>query len=198
MQVCVPTTPAQVFHMLRRQMVRPMRKPLIVMSPKSLLRHRLATSALEEFTNGSFQPVIGEVDDLDPEGIEIVVVCSGKVYYDLIEARRARGLTNVAVIRLEQIYPFPGELFDQAIDEYTNVKRIIWCQEEPQNQGAWRQIRHRFRTQISKGKKLFYVGRASSAAPSVGFYPVHVKQQETLVDEALTGNINPNMNRRTL
>ncbi len=198
MQVCVPTTPAQVFHMLRRQMVRPMRKPLIVMSPKSLLRHRLATSALEEFTNGSFHPVIGEVDDLDPEGIEIVVVCSGKVYYDLIEARRARGLTNVAVIRLEQIYPFPGEQFDQAIDEYTNVKRIIWCQEEPQNQGAWRQIRHRFRTQISKGKKLFYVGRASSAAPSVGYYPVHVKQQETLVNEALTGNINPNMNRRTI
>ncbi|MCP3867065.1 MAG: 2-oxoglutarate dehydrogenase E1 component [Gammaproteobacteria bacterium] len=197
MQICIPTTPAQVFHMLRRQMIRPMRKPLVVFTPKSLLRHRLATSALEEFTGGEFQPVIGEVDDVNPKEIDILIVCSGKVYYELLEARRARGLRNVAIVRIEQLYPFPEKQFDKAVDKFTEVKRIIWCQEEPQNQGAWRQIRHRFRTQISKGKKLFYVGRASSAAPSVGFYPVHVQQQDTLIDEALTGRINPNMNRRT-
>jgi len=179
-------------------MIRPMRKPLVVMTPKSLLRHRLATSALDEFTKGAFQPVIGEIDDLDPEGVEIVIVCSGKVYYELLEARRARGLQNVAIIRLEQLYPFPGEQFDQAFERYTRVKRLIWCQEEPQNQGAWRQIRHRFRTQIDKGKKLYYVGRGSAAAPAVGYYPVHNRQQETLIDEALTGRINPNMNRRTI
>ncbi len=196
-QVCVPTTPAQVFHMLRRQMIRPMRKPLIVMTPKSLLRHRLATSSLEEFTQGEFQPVIGEADDIDPQGVEHIVVCSGKVYYELIETRRARNLRNVVIIRLEQLYPFPRTLFDQVIDRYTRVKRLIWCQEEPQNQGAWDQIKHRFHTQLDKGRKLFYVGRPASAAPSVGLYPVHVQQQEILIDEALTGRINPSMNRRT-
>ncbi len=196
-QVCVPTTPAQVFHMLRRQMIRPMRKPLVVMTPKSLLRHRLATSSLDEFTTGAFQPVIGEVDDLDPNEVEHIIVCAGKVYYELLEARRARGLRNVAIIRLEQLYPFPREQFDQAINCYTSTERLIWCQEEPQNQGAWDQIKHRFHTQLDQGKQLFYVGRPASAAPSVGFYPVHVQQQETLIDEALTGRINPSMNRRT-
>jgi 2-oxoglutarate dehydrogenase E1 component len=196
MQVCVPTTPAQVFHMLRRQMLRPMRKPLIVMSPKSLLRHRLATSALDEFIKGEFQPVIGEIDDLDPNEVEHVVVCSGKVYYELLEARRARGVGNVAIIRIEQLYPFPREIFDAIIDQYTQVDRIIWCQEEPQNQGAWDQIKHRFHTLLDKGKHLYYVGRPAAAAPAVGYYPIHVQQQETLIDEALTGNINPSMNRR--
>ncbi|MCP4992957.1 MAG: 2-oxoglutarate dehydrogenase E1 component [Gammaproteobacteria bacterium] len=197
MQVCIPTTPAQIFHMLRRQMIRPLRKPLIVMSPKSLLRHRLATSPLEDFTSGTFQPVIPEVDDLDPEGVEHTVICSGKVYYELLEARRARGLTNVALIRLEQLYPFPREIFDQTINHYSNCKTLIWCQEEPQNQGAWDQIKHRFHTQFDLGKSLWYVGRPAAAAPAVGYYPVHVKQQETLIDEALTGRINPAMNRRT-
>ncbi|TVO75265.1 2-oxoglutarate dehydrogenase E1 component [Sedimenticola selenatireducens] len=196
MQVCVPTTPAQVFHMLRRQMLRPMRKPLVVMSPKSLLRHRLATSALEEFTKGGFQSVIGEIDDINPDDVEHIVICSGKVYYELLEARRARGLKNVALIRLEQLYPFPREIFDEIIDQYTKVDRLIWCQEEPQNQGAWDQIKHRFHTQLDKGKHLYYVGRPAAAAPAVGFYPIHVQQQETLIDEALTGRINPSMNRR--
>jgi len=196
-QVCVPTTPAQVFHMLRRQMIRPMRKPLIVMTPKSLLRHRLATSSLEEFTQGEFQPVIGEADDIDPQGVEHIVICSGKVYYELIETRRARNLRNVVIIRLEQLYPFPRTLFDEVIDRYSQVKRLIWCQEEPQNQGAWDQIKHRFHTQLDKGRKLFYAGRPASAAPSVGLYPIHVQQQEVLIDEALTGRINPSMNRRT-
>ncbi|MCB1857290.1 MAG: 2-oxoglutarate dehydrogenase E1 component [Gammaproteobacteria bacterium] len=195
-QVCIPTTPAQVFHMLRRQMIRPMRKPLIVMTPKSLLRHRLATSSIDEFTQGEFQPVIGEIDELDPAEVEHIVVCSGKVYYELLEARRARGLRNVAIIRLEQLYPFPRDQFDHVIDRYINAQRLIWCQEEPQNQGAWDQIKHRFHTQFDKGRKLFYVGRPASAAPAVGYYPVHVQQQDTLIDEALTGRINPQMNRR--
>lgn len=196
-QVCVPTTPAQVFHMLRRQMLRPMRKPLVVMSPKSLLRHRLATSALDEFTRGEgFLPVIGEIDDLNPDEVDHIVVCSGKVYYELLETRRARGLRNVAIIRIEQLYPFPREIFDSMIDQYTRVTRLIWCQEEPQNQGAWDQIKHRFHTQLDKGKNLYYVGRPAAAAPAVGYYPIHVQQQETLIDEALTGRINPSMNRR--
>jgi len=197
MQICVPTTPAQVFHMLRRQMVRMMRKPLVVMSPKSLLRHRLATSPLEEFTSGSFQNVIGEVDDIDPSGVDHMIACSGKVYYELLEARRARGLRNVVIIRIEQLYPFPREIFDQVIEPYSHVKKLIWCQEEPQNQGAWDQIKHRFHDQLEKGKELYYVGRAAAAAPAVGFHPVHVQQQETLIDEALSGRINPSMNRRT-
>ena len=182
--------------MLRRQMLRPMRKPLIVMTPKSLLRHRLATSSLDEFSQGEFQPVIGEVDELNPIDVEHIVVCSGKVYYELLEARRARSLRNVAIIRLEQLYPFPREQFDRVIDRYQRAERLIWCQEEPQNQGAWDQIKHRFHTQVEKGRKLLYVGRRASAAPAVGYYPVHVEQQEKLIDEALTGNINTSMNRR--
>ena len=195
-QVCIPTTPAQVFHMLRRQMIRPMRKPLIVMTPKSLLRHRLATSSLEEFTGGGFQNVIDEVDDIAPEDVQRIIVCSGKVYYELLEARRARGIRDVAIIRLEQLYPFPRVEFDQITDQYPNAETLIWCQEEPQNQGAWDQIKHRFHTQLDKGRKLYYVGRPASAAPAVGYYPVHIQQQETLIDEALTGRINPAMNRR--
>ncbi len=196
MQICVPTTPAQVFHMLRRQMIRKMRKPLIVMSPKSLLRHRLATSTLEDFTSGGFQNVIGEQDDIHPADVEHIVACSGKVYYELLEARRARGLRNVVIIRIEQLYPFPREIFDEIIKPYAHVEKLIWCQEEPQNQGAWDQIKHRFHTQLEKGKVLYYAGRAASAAPAVGFHPVHVEQQETLIDEALSGRINPSMNRR--
>lgn len=196
-QVCIPTTPAQVFHMLRRQMLRPMRKPLVVMTPKSLLRHRLAVSPMNEFTEGSFQPVIGEIDHLDPAAIEHIVICSGKIYYELLEARRARGMHNVAIIRLEQLYPFPRTQFDAIINQYIQVKKLIWCQEEPQNQGAWDQIKYRFHTQFEQGRQLFYVGRPTSAAPAVGYYPVHVKQQETLIDEALNCRINPLMNRRT-
>ena len=195
-QICVPTTPAQVFHMLRRQMVRPMRKPLVVMTPKSLLRHRLATSSLEEFTHGEFQPVIGEVDDLDPKQVTKIIVCTGKIYYELLEARRARGIRDTAIVRMEQLYPFPREAFDRTIDHYVNAKQLIWCQEEPQNQGAWDQIKHRFHTQVAKGRKLNYVGRPSAAAPAVGFFPVHVQQQELLIDEALSGRLNPAMNQR--
>ncbi len=195
-QVCVPSTPAQIFHLLRRQMLRNFRTPLIVMTPKSLLRHRLAVSAIDELAEGRFQPIIGEIDPIDPKGVARVVFCSGKVYYDLLEARRGRGLTNVAIVRIEQLYPFPKEQFAAAITTYPETQELIWCQEEALNQGAWDQIKHRFHSLIQDGKQIYYVGRPASAAPAVGHRQAHVEQQERLIDEALTGRINPNMNRR--
>ena len=195
-QVCVPTTPAQMFHLLRRQMLRPYRRPLIVMTPKSLLRHRLATSTLDELAEGRFQPVIPEVENLDPEGVKRVVLCSGKVYFDLLEARRARGVNDVAIVRVEQLYPFPKEEFKAALAPYTAADQVIWCQEEPQNQGAWDQVKHRFHEIVADGNWVYYVGRYASAAPAVGHRAVHVEQQERLIDEALTGRINPTQNRR--
>jgi 2-oxoglutarate dehydrogenase E1 component len=195
-QVCVPTTPAQMFHLLRRQMVRNYRKPLIVMTPKSLLRHRLAVSSFDELTSGQYQSVIPEVDPIDPAGVERVIFCSGKVYYDLLEARRARGLTNVAIARIEQLYPFPKDQFAVVLAGYPDTEEIIWCQEEAQNQGAWDQIKHRFHNLIQEGKRPYYVGRPSSAAPAVGHRAAHVEQQERLIDEALSGRFNPSMNKR--
>jgi 2-oxoglutarate dehydrogenase E1 component len=178
-------------------MIRPYRKPLVVMSPKSLLRHRLATSSLDELADGAFQPVIREVDPLAPGEVIRVVVCTGKVYYDLLEARRARGLDNVAIVRIEQLYPFPKDEFTAALAHFEHADEIIWCQEEPQNQGAWDQIKHRFQGLLeSTDRRLYYVGRPTSAAPAVGSYRVHAKQQDQLVDEALTGRVNPTMNRR--
>jgi len=195
-QVCVPSTPAQIFHLLRRQMLRDFRTPLVVMTPKSLLRHRLAVSTFEELAEGRFHPIIGETDPIDPKGADRVIFCSGKVYFDLLEARRGRGLTNVAIIRIEQLYPFPKEQFAAAIAAYPDTHELIWCQEEALNQGAWDQIKHRFHSLIQDGKRIYYVGRPASAAPAVGHRQVHVEQQERLIDEALTGRINPNMNRR--
>ncbi|MFZ0788702.1 MAG: 2-oxoglutarate dehydrogenase E1 component [Chromatiaceae bacterium] len=195
-QVCVPTTPAQMFHLIRRQMVRNYRKPLVVMTPKSLLRHRLAVSSLEELTAGQFQSVIPEIDPIDPAEVERVVFCSGKIYYDLLEARRTRGLTTVAIVRIEQLYPFPKDQFAAAIAQYPTTEEVIWCQEEAQNQGAWDQIKHRFHNLIQEDKRPYYVGRPASAAPAVGHRAAHVEQHERLIDEALTGRFNPRMNRR--
>ncbi|MEN8179039.1 MAG: 2-oxoglutarate dehydrogenase E1 component [Pseudomonadota bacterium] len=197
-QVCSPTTPAQIFHLLRRQMLRSLRIPLVIMSPKSLLRHRLATSPKQSFIEGKFQTVIDEIDSQDPDLIQRLIICSGKVYYELLEARRSRGMTDTAIIRLEQLYPFPKDDFDQIINRYPNVEEYIWCQEEPQNQGAWDQIKHRFHELLVGGRQLNYVGRSTAAAPAVGYRPVHLQQQETLIDEALTGHINPRMNPRSL
>ncbi len=193
MQVCVPTTPAQMFHMLRRQMLRPMRRPLIVMTPKSLLRHKLSVSPLEELVNGRFQPVIDEIDAIDPERVEQVVLCSGKVYFDLLEERRLQGIDNVALLRLEQIHPFPREYLKAAIGRYPNMKQLIWCQEEPKNQGAWYQIYYYLRKLRSKelGQRLRYVGREGSPAPAVGYYKLHVEQQRKLVSDALTVDREP-------
>jgi 2-oxoglutarate dehydrogenase E1 component len=195
-QVCIPTTPAQIFHLLLRQMIRPFRHPLIVMTPKSLLRNPLATSPLDELANGAFQPVIDEIDPIDKEKVTRVVLCTGKVYYDLLQARRSRGLDQVAIVRLEQLYPFPRALFDSVTDSYPNAEQFIWCQEEPQNQGAWDQIKHRFYTLAEKGLPVMYTGRRSAAAPATGYSKVHQEEQDQLIDDALTGFIDPVLNRR--
>lgn len=186
MQVVIPSTPAQVYHMLRRQVIRPMRRPLIVMSPKSLLRHPLCVSSLEDLTNGTFQAAIPEVDDLDPSKVKRVVFCSGKVYYDLLEQRRNNEQTDVAIIRIEQLYPFPMIEVQEAIAPYTQVEDFVWCQEEPQNQGAWYSSQHNFRAAIPAGIDIKYAGRAASASPAVGYMSVHMKQQKALVNDALT------------
>jgi 2-oxoglutarate dehydrogenase E1 component len=197
-QVCVPTTAAQIFHLLRRQVIRPYRRPLIVITPKSLLRHRLAASSLESLCCGGFQTLIDETDDIDPAGVKRLVICTGKVYYDLLETRRARSQTDTALVRIEQLYPFPEAELARVLDRYPSARTVIWCQEEPQNQGAWDQIKHRFHGVLEQGKALFYVGRPSAAAPAVGAHRHHVEQQERLVDEALSGRINPSMNRRPM
>ncbi len=188
MQVCVPSTPAQIFHLLRRQMVRPYRKPLIVMSPKSLLRHPLATSRLNELSEGEFQLVIPEMDKMDSKKVDRLIICSGRVYYEILEQRREKKLNNVAIIRLEQLYPFPEEAFKKALLPYHHVKNIIWCQEEPQNQGAWIAMQPYFVNALTKGQTLQYAGRASSASPAVGYHSVHEKQQNELVAQALSNH----------
>ena len=185
MQVCVPSTPAQMFHMLRRQMKQPFRKPLIVMTPKSLLRHKLSVSSLEDLTHGGFQNVIDEIDDVQPAKVTRVVFCSGKVYFDLLESRRSDGLHNVAVVRVEQLYPFPTEEYAAVIRKYSNAREIVWCQEEPQNQGSWYQIRHRLQEPLTKEHQLLYAGRDPAAAPAAGFHQMHVEQQLGLVGAAL-------------
>ncbi len=188
-QVCVPSTPAQVYHMLRRQVVRPLRKPLVVMTPKSLLRHKLAISTLEDLAEGSFQTVINEIDPIDPKKVERLVMCSGKVYYDLLEKRRAEGREDIAIIRIEQLYPFPEEDLAEILANYTNLKHIVWCQEEPMNQGAWYCSQHHMRrvaTAHEKGLFLQYAGRAASAAPACGYPSMHAEQQEKLLQDAFT------------
>ncbi|ESS72030.1 2-oxoglutarate dehydrogenase E1 component SucA [Methyloglobulus morosus KoM1] len=187
-QVCCPTTPAQIFHLLRRQLIREFRKPLIVMSPKSLLRHKLAISTLEELTDGEFMPVIGEHDNIDPKKISRLIFCAGKVYYDLLEARQLDGLKNVAIARLEQLYPFPAELFKAEIAKYPNLKEFVWCQEEPQNQGAWYQSKHHFSDNLKSNIIVSYVGREASASPAVGHFHVHIEQQKAVVQSALYGS----------
>ncbi len=186
MQVCVPSTPAQVFNMIRRQMVRPMRRPLIVMSPKSLLRHNQAVSSLEELAEGRFHNVIGEIDELDPKQVKRVVMCSGKVYYDLLDQRRKNEQTDVAIVRIEQLYPFPHDDIQQVLADYQHVTDWVWCQEEPQNQGAWYCMQHNFWNSIPDGAKLTYAGRDASASPAVGYISVHNAQQKALVEDALT------------
>lgn len=185
MQVLVPSTPAQAFHMFRRQMIRPMRRPMVVMTPKSLLRHRLAVSTLEDLTEGTFQNVIDEIDDVDKSKIDRVVLCSGKVYYDILEKRRSDELNTVAIVRMEQLYPFPYDDMTAVLETYPNVKSVVWCQEEPRNQGAWRSNRHRIERLLNKGQALEYCGRDTSASPAVGSAGLHTQQQIALVQEAL-------------
>ncbi len=189
MQVCVPTTPAQDFHMIRRQMLRPVRKPLIVMTPKSLLRHKLAVSSLDELANGSFQLVIGEHRELPAKKVKRVVLCAGKVYYDLLEESEKRGQTDVAIVRVEQLYPFPRPEVSAELEKYASAKEVIWCQEEPMNQGAWFQIRHHLQACIGAKHTLSYAGRARSAAPAAGHLNEHNAEQAALVEQALVAPI---------
>ncbi|MGD2136632.1 MAG: 2-oxoglutarate dehydrogenase E1 component [Gammaproteobacteria bacterium] len=184
-QVCNPTTPAQMFHMLRRQMIRPFRKPLIVMSPKSLLRQKLAVSTLDDLSQGQFHPVLGDVDAADKSAIRRLVMCSGKVYYDLLERRRTEQLDHIGLVRIEQLYPFPWRLLRQELAHYTGVERFCWCQEEPKNQGAWYSTRHKLQEVIGEDIQLYYTGRAASPSPAVGYTALHVTQQERLVVQAL-------------
>ena len=189
-QVCVPTTPAQVFHMLRRQALRPLRKPLIVMSPKSLLRKKEAVSTLDELANGRFQTVIGEVDELNPKDVKKIVMCSGKVYYDLVAHRRELGITDRAIIRIEQLYPFPHDDLEAILAPYTEVEEVIWCQEEPMNQGAWYSSQHHMLRALWAHKPnlfLRYAGRDASASPAAGYMSAHTEQQQKLVADAIEG-----------
>lgn len=187
MQVCVPTTPAQVYHMLRRQVIRPLRKPLIALTPKSLLRHKLAVSTLEDLAEGSFQTVIGEVDTLVADKVERLIMCSGKVYYDLLEKRRAEGADNTAIVRIEQLYPFPEEDLAEEFAKYKNLKHVVWCQEEPMNQGAWYCSQHHMRrvaSDYNQSLVLQYAGRAASASPACGYPSQHAEEQEQLLQDA--------------
>ncbi|MCG2607695.1 MULTISPECIES: 2-oxoglutarate dehydrogenase E1 component [unclassified Acinetobacter] len=188
MQVITPTTPAQIFHAMRRQAIRPIRKPMIVTSPKSLLRHKLATSTLEELATGTFQTVIDEIDQINKADVTRLVLCGGKVYYDLLEKRREQELNNTAIVRIEQLYPYPEQRIAEVLASYPNVKEVVWTQEEPKNQGAWLFIAPRLYDDVMKtGKqvRISFAGRPASAAPACGSPYLHAKQQAQLVNDAL-------------
>ncbi|WP_394474974.1 2-oxoglutarate dehydrogenase E1 component [Ralstonia mannitolilytica] len=185
MQVVQPTTPAQIFHLLRRQMIRLFRKPLIILTPKSLLRSKDAVSPLSDLAKGHFETVIGDTaEDLNAAKVKRVVACSGKVYYDLVNARKERGLTDTAIIRVEQLYPFPHKAFAAELKKYPNLTEVVWCQDEPQNQGAWFFVQHYIMENMTEGQKLGYAGRPASASPAVGYYAKHNEQQKALIDAA--------------
>lgn len=189
-QVCVPTTPAQVFHMLRRQVVRPLRKPLVVMTPKSLLRHKMATSTLEDLTESGFQNVIGETSkNIDVKDVSRAILCSGKVYYDLVSQRDALDLSHIAIIRLEQLYPFPENDLTDVLAPYENLSEVFWVQEEPMNQGAWYSSQHHMRNVLHRHRRSIYlevVARPASASPAAGYMGRHLQEQEKLINNALT------------
>ena len=185
LQICIPSTPAQMFHMIRRQMLRAYRKPLIVMTPKSLLRHKFSVSPLSELSTGRFELILEDNDKLDKSGVTRVVFCSGKVYYDLAEARQVHSVSNAALVRIEQLYPFPIDKYAEIIASYPNAEDIVWCQEEPQNQGAWYQVRHRLQEPLAADQQLYYAGRPGAAAPASGVFKLHLQQQQALVEAAL-------------
>ncbi|MBI1733461.1 MAG: 2-oxoglutarate dehydrogenase E1 component [Gammaproteobacteria bacterium] len=190
MQVCVPSTPAQMFHMLRRQALRPYRKPLIVMSPKSLLRHKLSTSPVSALISGKFEVVIDEVDKLDRAGVTRLLFCAGKVYFDLLEARRKNKIGNIAIARIEQLFPFPQNEVKAMISSYPSLREVVWVQEEPKNQGSWyyMQSRGTMIGCLASQHTFGYAGRFYSASPAVGHMPLHLQQQKQLVDDALELN----------
>jgi len=184
MQIVQPTTASQIFHVLRRQMVRNLRKPLIIFTPKSLLRNKDAASPLSEFTKGGFQTVIPENRELKNDKVKRVLVCSGKVYYDLAKKREEKAADDVAILRVEQLYPFPHKAFAAEMKKYPNATELVWCQDEPQNQGAWFFIQHNIHENMVEGQRLGYAGRAASASPAVGYSHLHQEQQKALVEAA--------------
>ncbi|CAG2126733.1 2-oxoglutarate dehydrogenase E1 component [Cupriavidus yeoncheonensis] len=184
MQVCQPTTPAQIFHLLRRQMIRLFRKPLVIMTPKSLLRNKEAVSPLSDLAKGHFETVIPDHEELNASKVKRVIMCSGKVYYDLVNTRKEREANDAAVIRLEQLYPFPHKAVAAELKKYPNATEIVWCQDEPQNQGAWFFVQHYIMENMTDGQKLGYAGRPASASPAVGYYAKHNEQQKALLDAA--------------
>ncbi len=185
-QVCVPSEPAQMFHLLRRQMLRKLRIPLIVMTPKSLLRHKLSTSRLSEISEGAFQTVIADPDAPSAKSVTRVIICTGKVFYDLYETRGKREIENIAILRVEQLYPFPDNALAGALAQYSKANSIVWCQEEPENQGAWLYIQPLLKSILDDGKIVSFAGRPPSASPAVGYHKKHIAQLQALVDTALT------------
>jgi 2-oxoglutarate dehydrogenase E1 component len=184
-QVCYPTTPAQMFHMLRRQALRMYRKPLIVMSPKSLLRHPLSVSTLSDLTDGHFHAVIGEADALAEQEVRRLIVCSGKVYFDLLKQRRDGQRHDIAIVRIEQLNPFPRESLAREFGRYPMVKDVVWCQEEPENQGAWHYMQPFLLDLLQTGQVLHYAGRPAYAAPAEGSLTKHQAAQSALIAVAL-------------
>jgi 2-oxoglutarate dehydrogenase E1 component len=188
MQIVQPTTASQIFHVLRRQMIRNLRKPLIIMTPKSLLRNKDAASPMTEFTKGTFQTVIpdtgAETVNLDAKKVKRLVACSGKVYYDLVNKRKEKSFDDTAIIRVEQLYPFPHKAFAAEMKKYPNLAEVVWCQDEPQNQGAWYFVQHDIFKEMLDGQKLSYSGRAASASPAAGYAHLHQDQQKSLVEGA--------------
>ena len=186
-QVCVPSSPKQIFHLLRRQAIRKMRTPLVVISPKSLLRNPEAVSNIKELTDGYFECVIDD-EIKDSKKVSKIIMCSGKVFYDLVKKRNDKKLNNIAIIRIEQLYPFPYDDLEEILTKYQNVNEFIWCQEEPLNQGAWFSHRHRIQRvldRIGEGYEVNLVSRPAAAAPAVGLMKLHLQQQEDLINEAI-------------
>ncbi|KQW76360.1 2-oxoglutarate dehydrogenase E1 component [Methylibium sp. Root1272] len=185
MQVCQPTSASQIFHLLRRQQVRMFRKPLVVMTPKSLLRNKDAASPLSEFTRGEFRTVIPEQNaDIEAAKVKRVIACSGKVYYDLVKRRDEKKSNDVVILRVEQLYPFPHKAFSTELKKYPNATDVVWCQDEPQNQGAWFFVQHYVHENMLEGQKLGYAGRPASASPAVGYAHLHQEQLKALLDQA--------------
>lgn len=185
-QVVQPTTPAQIFHLLRRQMIRLFRKPLVIMTPKSLLRNKDAVSPLSDLAKGHFETVIPDNEELNASKVKRIIMCSGKVYYDLVNTRKEREATDTAIIRLEQLYPFPHKAVAAELKKYPAATEIVWCQDEPQNQGAWFFVQHYIMENMTEGQKLGYAGRPASASPAVGYYAKHNEQQKALLDAAFS------------
>jgi 2-oxoglutarate dehydrogenase E1 component len=189
MQVCVPSTPSQMFHLLRRQMIRKIRKPLIIMSPKSMLRQKESVSSLEDLTDGEFQSVIPETEELKLKKVRRIIVCSGRVYYDLLAYRKAHKIQDIAIVRIEQLYPFPHEEFQAEVARFEQVKDVLWCQEEPGNQGAWHRIQHYLLRHLGVNQTLCNAMRPSSASPAVGYLAKHNFQKKELVEAAFRKRI---------